>query len=149
MRYFGSYTTDAKDVPAAVQGYFENGGEFCYVTRIVHYSDVTSKTSMTSVAATVDLRDRDGTPEDTLRHRQERRRGATRCASTSRRRPRAPAPEFNLIVKNFRSASRLETWANLSMVDANGATSDHHQQRGHRLALHRRHRPRLGVDGAG
>lgn len=119
VRYFGGYTTDAKDVPAAVQGYFENGGEFCYVTRIVHYSDVTSKTSMTSVAATVDLEDRDGTPEDTLRVTAKSdgtwgnslRIDITAATSGS-------SSEFNLIVKNSVGVT-LETWANLSMVDAN------------------------------
>lgn len=119
VRIFGGYTTDAKDVPAAVQGFFENGGEFCYVTRIVHYTDVTDKTTKTSVAATVDLVDRAGIPLDTLRIDAKHdgtwgnslRIDITAATSGS-------SSEFNLIVKNSVGVV-LETWANLSMVDAN------------------------------
>ena len=116
-RIFGGYTTDAKDLPAAVQGYFENGGEFCYVTRVVHYADITVATP-SSVAATVTLEDRDDPTVDTLKV-SAKSDGAwgnslriTITAATS-----GSTTEFNLTVKNTAGVV-LETWANLSMTDA-------------------------------
>lgn len=118
VRIFGGYTVDAKDVPAAVQGFFENGGEFCYVTRIVHYADITVATP-SSAKATVTLVDRDDPALDTLQV-DAKTDGAWGnslridiTAATS-----GVATEFNLVVKNS-SGVVLETWANLSMVDAN------------------------------
>lgn len=118
VRIFGGYTTDAKDVPAAVQGFFENGGEFCYVTRIVHYADITVATP-SSVKATVTLVDRDDPALDTLTV-DAKTDGAWGnslridiTAATS-----GSSTEFNLVVKNS-SGVVLETWPNLSMIDAN------------------------------
>jgi phage tail sheath protein FI len=115
VRYFGGYTTDAKDVPAAVEGFFANGGEFCYVTRIVHYSSITDKTSLTSTAATVTLVDREDPTDDTLSVTakthgtwgNDLRVQITNATSGS-------ATEFNLVLKNSVGVV-LETWANLSM----------------------------------
>ena len=115
VRFYGGYTADAKDVPAAVEGFFANGGEFCYVTRIVHYADITVATP-SSAAATVTLVDREDPTDDTLSVTaktdgtwgNDLRIQITAATSGS-------TTEFNLIVKNSVGVV-LETWANLSMT---------------------------------
>lgn len=118
VRLFGGWTTDAKDVPTAVRGYFENGGQFAYVTRIVHYSDVTDATTKTSDPATVTLVDRANVPLDTL---EVTAKSDGTWGNALRVEIAAPTngatAEFNLLVKHS-SGLVLETWANLSMVDA-------------------------------
>jgi len=47
---FGGYTTDS-DVATAVSSFFEEGGNFCYVIRTVHYTDPSNPNSKTSVKA--------------------------------------------------------------------------------------------------
>jgi hypothetical protein len=51
---FGTYTANG-DVAQAVDGYFTNGGSTAYVTRTVHYTDVTSPVTKTSAKAQVNL----------------------------------------------------------------------------------------------
>ncbi len=115
--FFGGFTANAKDMPAAAQGYFDNGGQFLYVIRIVHYSDITVDTSYTSVKATVTLDDRDDPADETLK--VDAISDGTWgndlrieiAAATS-----GVATEFNLLVKSS-TGLVYEIWANLSMVD--------------------------------
>ena len=48
---FGSYIS-AGYLASCVEGFFATGGAVCYVTRTVHYTDITNATSKTSAAAT-------------------------------------------------------------------------------------------------
>ena len=116
-RLFGGWTSDAKDVPSAVRGFYENGGQFCYVTRIVHYTDVTDKTTKISVAATVTLDDRADPAVDTLKVTAKSDGvwgNSLRVDITAA--TNGVATQFNLIVKRS-SGLVLESWVNLSMVD--------------------------------
>lgn len=49
--YFGGFTANSH-VAHAAAGFFENEGQFLYVIRVVHYTDITSASSNTSAAAT-------------------------------------------------------------------------------------------------
>lgn len=117
VRSYGGFTTNAKDLPAAVQGFYDNGGQFAYIIRVVHYSDITVKTSYSSVKATVTLVDRDDPALDTLKvdaisdgtWGNDLRIQITAATSGA-------ADEFNLIVKSSAGVV-YETWANLSMTD--------------------------------
>lgn len=48
---FGGYSANAFDLPNAVANFFEEGGQTAWVTRTVHYTDITNASSKTSVAA--------------------------------------------------------------------------------------------------
>lgn len=54
-RVFGGVTANAFDLPMAVQGFFEEGGSEVWVTRTVHYTDITNAASKTSAASTNNL----------------------------------------------------------------------------------------------
>lgn len=54
VRLFGGFTADS-DVALAAQGFFENGGQFLVVKRIVHLTDVADESTRTSAAATLTL----------------------------------------------------------------------------------------------
>ena len=51
---FGGFTADA-DATLAAQGFFENGGQFLYMVRTVHYTDPATAATKTSAAATINL----------------------------------------------------------------------------------------------
>lgn len=51
---FGGYTADS-DLALAAAGFFENGGQFLYVVRTVHYTDVSVAASKTSAPGTLTL----------------------------------------------------------------------------------------------
>lgn len=51
---FGGFTADA-DATLAAQGFFENGGQFLYMVRTVHYTDPATPATKTSAAATINL----------------------------------------------------------------------------------------------
>lgn len=52
---FGAFTANAQALPLAVQGFFENGGSKIWITRVVHYTDITNAGTITSTAATISL----------------------------------------------------------------------------------------------
>ena len=54
VKVFGSFISDS-DLSIAVQGFYDNGGVQLYTVRTVHYADVTSPATKTSVAATLNL----------------------------------------------------------------------------------------------
>jgi phage tail sheath protein FI len=54
QKVFGGFTTDS-DLALAVRGYFENGGQYLYVVRVVHYTDVANAATKTSDIGTLDL----------------------------------------------------------------------------------------------
>lgn len=51
---FGGFTTDA-DAAVAAYGFFYNGGQQCWVNRIVHYTDLTDVDAHAAVKATKEL----------------------------------------------------------------------------------------------
>jgi len=51
----GSYTVNSIDCTAAVQGYFDNGGNLLYFARALHCTDATDPTTKTSNYATINL----------------------------------------------------------------------------------------------
>jgi phage tail sheath protein FI len=53
-RIFGGYVADG-DVRQAIDGFFQNGGTQAWVTRTVHYTDITDATTKTSAQASVTL----------------------------------------------------------------------------------------------
>jgi phage tail sheath protein FI len=63
---FGGFTPNS-DLALAASAFFENGGQTLWVVRTVHYSDPTDGTTKTSALATLTLKDRAGTPVNTLR----------------------------------------------------------------------------------
>ena len=63
---FGAFTQNS-DLALAVNAFFANGGQTLWVVRTVHYTDVTTATSKTSAAATLTLKDRAQTPQNTLK----------------------------------------------------------------------------------
>jgi len=63
---YGTFITAGKG-PEGVFGYFLNGGKQLWVSRTVHYTTISDPLTKTSVAATITLKDRAGTPLNTLR----------------------------------------------------------------------------------
>lgn len=53
-RIFGGFTTSA-DATLAAHSFFAAGGSYCYGNRIVHYTDLTSRSAHTAVVGTVTL----------------------------------------------------------------------------------------------
>lgn len=51
LNIFGGYSANAFDLPNAIDNFFEEGGQAVWVTRTVHYSDITNPNSATSAAA--------------------------------------------------------------------------------------------------
>jgi hypothetical protein len=67
VKIFGGYTANG-DVTLAVNGFFLNGGTNAWIVRVVHYTDVTTPATKTSLAATLTLVDRAAvTPLATLK----------------------------------------------------------------------------------
>ncbi len=54
VKIFGSFISDS-DLTIAVQGFYDNGGSQLFTVRTVHYTDITSPASKTSLAATINL----------------------------------------------------------------------------------------------
>jgi phage tail sheath protein FI len=51
---FGGYTTDA-EMTTAAEGFFDNEGQFLYVTRTVHFADPSNPATKVSLKATINL----------------------------------------------------------------------------------------------
>jgi phage tail sheath protein FI len=58
---FGSFTANSQ-FPSLVEQFFNNGGQQLWISRVVHYTDITDPLTKISVAATVDLDDTGATP---------------------------------------------------------------------------------------
>lgn len=54
-RVFGGYTALSRDTVAAVEGFFEEGGQFLWFSRVVHYTDVSNPATKASAAANADI----------------------------------------------------------------------------------------------
>jgi phage tail sheath protein FI len=54
LNIFGSYVANG-DVAQSMAGFFDNGGTTAYVTRTVHYTDITNPATKTSLPASVTL----------------------------------------------------------------------------------------------
>ncbi len=65
VKIFGGFTVNS-DLSLAMQGFFDNGGTSAWVSRTLHYTDITSAATQTGVASTVTLVDRAGSPLSTL-----------------------------------------------------------------------------------
>lgn len=55
QKVYGGYTADSLDSCAAVQGFFDNGGQLLFWTRVVHMTVQGDPTTKTSAAATLNL----------------------------------------------------------------------------------------------
>lgn len=55
IKIFGRYTANAQDLPLAVSGFFHNGGSKMWITRVVHYTDITNAATKQSADATATL----------------------------------------------------------------------------------------------
>lgn len=53
FKEFGGYTLDARDTVGAVQGYFEEGGQYLWFQRTAHYTDILDADTLTADIATV------------------------------------------------------------------------------------------------
>lgn len=58
---FGGYIADS-DLVLAAQGFFDNGGQFLYIVRVVHYTDTTDPDTATSAIGTLNLQTASGAP---------------------------------------------------------------------------------------
>jgi len=65
VQIFGGFTANS-DLSLAAFAFFLNGGGTMWVVRTVHYTDITSAPTKTSVKGTLTLQDRAGVPLDTL-----------------------------------------------------------------------------------
>jgi uncharacterized protein len=54
VKIFGGYVATS-DLPLAVEGFFANGGQEIWISRVVHYSDVANSNSKTSAVAYVTI----------------------------------------------------------------------------------------------
>ena len=61
IRVFGGFTVDS-DLALAMQGFFQNGGTTVWVVRTVHFTDITSAATKTSLPATLNLKTAAGAP---------------------------------------------------------------------------------------
>lgn len=52
---FGGYTVESRDTVAAVEGFFEEGGQYLWFVRTVHYTDITNDSTATATTGTVTL----------------------------------------------------------------------------------------------
>lgn len=111
---FGGYISNS-DMTAAVAGFFDNGGQVAWIVRTVHYSDVTTPSTKTSVAASVTL-DTSGSL-DTLKvdAKYDGTYGNSLKVKISAA-TNGDSAYFNLDVLDA-SNLILETWPNLSMLD--------------------------------
>ena len=66
VQTFGSFTPNS-DLALAAYFFFQNGGQTLYIVRTVHYADAGVAASKTSAAATLTLKDRAQTAQNTLR----------------------------------------------------------------------------------
>ncbi len=119
VKIFGGYTANG-DVTPAVNGFFLNGGTNAWIGRVVHYTDVTTPATKTSLAATLTLVDRAAvTPLATLK--VDGKYDGTYAHSLK---PLIEAPtsgnadEFNFSTVNS-AGVKLETFPNLVIGAAN------------------------------
>ncbi len=61
VNVFGGFTVNS-DLSLAIQGFFQNGGTTAYIVRTVHFTDIASPATKTSVAATINLLTAAGAP---------------------------------------------------------------------------------------
>lgn len=112
-RVHGPVTAESADTYNAVQGFFDEGGQYLYFGRVVHYSDIESGTTAAAKATATLQSD---TPADTLQvdGKYEGARGddieVEITDATS-----GVTDEFNLLV--YEDGELVETWANLTMDD--------------------------------
>lgn len=66
VKIFGGFTANS-DLALAMQAFYQNGGSGAWVSRTVHYTDITDRDSSIAVVATITLVDRAGAPLSTLK----------------------------------------------------------------------------------
>lgn len=59
VQTFGSFIAES-DLPIAVEAFFRNGGTAAWITRVVHYTDITNSATSTAVKGDQTLKDRGG-----------------------------------------------------------------------------------------
>lgn len=115
-RVYGGFIT-AGSGPEAVDGFFRNGGKFIHVSRTVHFTDITSFASKTSVLATVTLKDEAGSPLDTLQVDAKYDGAWGNGLTLNIKAPtNGAADEFNMEI--LVGGVLTETFPNLSITDA-------------------------------
>lgn len=107
VKHFGEYRRDSF-LAYAVYGFFLNKGRRCFITRVA---------SSSAKIATVDLKDRAGTPEDSLRI-QSLNEGdwGNNISVDITDGKQQHATEFKIVVKE--KGDVVEVWDNLSMDDS-------------------------------
>lgn len=114
---YGGYVANG-DVAQAIDGFFQNGGQQCYVARICHFTDVADPTTLTAVKGhTADILDHAGSPIATIKFNAK-----TEGAWANSFGVKVTAPTngvtgyFNAEVQ--KNGVTVEVWPNLSMTNA-------------------------------
>lgn len=116
-KIYGGYTTDG-DVAQAVDGFFQNGGQQCYVVRICHFSDVTDPSTATAVTAesAAILDHHATTPASTLKIKAKYP-GAWAASYSAKVTAPTDGVTGHFNIEVLKSGVILEVWPNLSMTD--------------------------------
>ncbi|MHB9129738.1 MAG: phage tail sheath C-terminal domain-containing protein [Armatimonadota bacterium] len=110
---FGGYLA-AGYLAYAARAFFDNGGSVLWVTRIAHASDPTDPATLLAIPASVTLKDRAGTPVNTLTITAASPGAWGRKLSvTVQDSSRNPTTEFTLLVKE--NSTIVEVYADLSL----------------------------------
>jgi len=113
LHTFGGYLAAGYLVYAA-RAFFDNGGSVLWVTRIAHATDPTKPETLVAVPATVTLKDRAGTPVNTLTiTAASPGTWGRKLSITVQDGTRNPTTEFTLLVKENGVVS--EVYADLSL----------------------------------
>lgn len=114
-RIFGSYNLSGHAYEA-VEGFFKNGGKVLWISRIVHFTDITDNTTDEGVVATVSIDDTAGVPIPTLQvdGKFKGTRG-NNISITIQAASNGEVNFFDLLV--LEGGIRKEIWPNISMLD--------------------------------
>lgn len=113
-RIFGTYTLLGKAMEA-ITGFFSNGGEVLFITRTLHYTDITDPLTQSGVKATFNIVDGSAVITLQVDGKFEGTRG--NFSIEIRNAKNLDADLFDLTVKE--GGVLKETWVNLSMDDTN------------------------------
>ncbi len=119
---FGGYTNNGY-LAYAVNQFFTEHGTKCYVVRTCHYSDITDAKSKGAELATLTLKDRAGTPANTLRI-DAKNEGAwgNQIAIVIEEASKDKANKFKLVV--LRNGKEVESFDGLSVTDVEAKARD-------------------------
>jgi len=116
LKTFGGYLA-AGYLAYAARAFFDNGGSVLWVTRIAHATDQTKPATLVATPATVTLKDRAGTPLNTLAvTASSPGTWGRKLSITVQDGTRNPTTEFTLLVKE--SGAIVEAFADLSLDES-------------------------------